>query len=164
MNLTSKVWNRQPSTFSSRSLTALLRRLGRTTGESMLSRNLRRTFIAEYVTKLTSRSNVSTAVNTVVSRVIRLRTAGNNIQKRHPVILPRGRILRVRQKFLQRRREIEDLHQWAPIEVVNTNRATSLKHPTEEDGREIAHRGSEHFLQRLPSWGGMVWILQDLPL
>ena len=164
MNLTSKVWNRQPSTLSSRSLTALLRRLGRTTGESMLSSNLKRIFIVEYVTKLISRSNVSTAVNTVVSRVIRLGTAGKSIQKRHPVILPRGRILRVRQKFLQRRREIEDLHQWAPIEAVNTNRATSLKHPTEEEGREDDHRGSEHFLQRLPSWGGMVWILQDLPL
>ena len=151
MNLTSKVWNRQPSTSSSKSLTVLLRRLGRTTGESMLSSNLRRTFIAEYVSKLTSRSNVSTAVNTVVSRVIRLRTAGKSIQKRHPVILPRGRILRVRQKFLQRRREIEDLHQWAPIEAVNTNLATSLKHPTEVEGRGEDPRGLEHFFQRLPS-------------
>ena len=116
MNLTSKVWNRQPSTSSSRSLTVLLRRLGRTTGESMLSSNLRRTFIAEYVTKLTSCLNVSTAVNTVKSRVIRLRTAGNNIQKRHLVAPPRGRILRVHQKKKRRRRrEVEDLHQLAPM-------------------------------------------------
>ena len=129
----------------------------------MSSSNLKRIFIVEYVTKLTSHSNVSTAANTVVSRVISLRTAGKSIQRRHPVIPPRGRIPRVRQKFLQRR-EIEDLHQWAPIEAVNTNRATSLKHPTEEEGREDDHRGSEQFFQRLPSWGGMVWIFQDPPL
>ena len=145
MNLTSRVWNRRPSTFSSRSPTALLRRLGRTIGGLMSSSNLKRIFIVEYVTKLTKSSNVSTAANTVISRVTSLRTAGKGIQRRHPVIPPRGRILRVRQKFLLRRRAIEDLHQWAPIEAVNTNLATSLKHPTEEEGLEDDHRRLEHF-------------------
>ena len=116
MNPTSKVLNKQQSIYSSKSPTVLLRRLGRTTGELMSSSNLRRTSIAEYVTKLTSRTNAYTVVNTDVSRVIRLMTAGSNIQKRHPVTLPRGRILRVHQKKKRRRRrEIEDLHQSAPM-------------------------------------------------
>ena len=125
--------------------------------------NLRRIFIVEYVTKLTKSSNVLTAANTVTSRVTSLRTAGKSIQRRHPVIPPRGRIPRVRQKFLQRR-EIEDLHQWAPIEAVNTNTpAPSPNHPPEGEEPEEDPRGLEHF-QRLAPWRGMVWKIKNHPL
>ena len=92
--------------------------------------------------KLTSRTNVYTAANIVISQVIRLTTAGRSILRKHLRgrkirVSQRGRILQVhRRRRGGRRRGAGDLHHLVLIEVVNMNRVMSQTHPMKEDAQE----------------------------
>ena len=115
--------------------------MGRTTGELTSSSNQRRILIAKFVVKLTSRTDVYTTANIVISQVIRLTTAGRSILRKHLRgkirVSQRGRILQLHRKRRGGgRRGAGDLHHLVTTEVVNMNRVMNQTHLMKEDAQE----------------------------